>query len=312
MTDTGVDPAGEKLNTWGIAALLEESEKRPIVVSGGRFALLSDVIGAGATSFEELFADWDRYVDLLIPTLQGTARSTDPSWADTSDVGWGVPTVDRPTVYCAGANYRDHALEMGDTDPAPPYHFVTPPGTLNVHGGEVVRPQGVEKLDWEVELAVVMGRPARHVAPERALDYVAGYTIANDISVRDQAMRHSIFGVDWMVAKNAEGLTPVGPIVVPAVVLGDPEALEISLSLNGDVMQHSSTRQLISGISEQISRLSSFLTLEPGDLVLTGTPAGTAAAHGRYLQPGDRLVAHIERIGDLMNTIVAGRSGQGL
>ncbi|WP_439031565.1 fumarylacetoacetate hydrolase family protein [Gordonia terrae] len=185
------------------------------------------------------------------------------------------------------------------------FHFLSPATTLNAHGCDVVRPHGATMLDWEVELAAIIGRRARDISRDDALSTVLGYTVANDFSVRDpEMMRHPVFGIDWMAAKNGEGLTPLGPGIVPARFIHDHTELGLRLTVNGETRQKSNTSQMIVTLAEQIASLSSMITLEPGDVVLTGTPAGTAAAYGHYLNDGDVVEATVVGIGTISNTIV--------
>lgn len=289
------------MQPFGIGNAVIGSGVKPVVLRDNMVAPLSELIPGAPILFEDLLADWDGLVEEI---GQALSSREDIAWRAQSDVEFDVPGVSRPSVYCSGANYHDHIAEMGAPSAGAPFHFVSPSGVLNAHRSDVHRPMGVTKLDWEVELAVVIGRKARNVHREEALDYVAGYTVANDVSARDDAMFHSLFGVDWMFAKNAEGLTPLGPVIVPARFVPAPESLDLSLTVNGIRKQNSSTSQLIVGIAQQIELLSRYLTLNPGDVILTGTPAGTAAAHGKaYLSDGDVMVARIESVGELENTV---------
>lgn len=272
------------------------------VLADGWVTPLAALLPEAPVTFDGLLEDWDKWVaatEAALPRAGGVAERIPER-----DALLGVPGVERPTVYCAGANYVDHIAEMGVHDIGAPFHFVSPPGVLNAPGRAVERPVGVEKLDWEIELAVLIGRSARRVSAERALEYVAGYAVANDVSARDDRMRHAIFGVDWMFAKSGEGMTPIGPAIVPAAFIRDPGHLELSLTVNGETRQLSSTSKMIVGVARQIELLSGYLTLRPGDLILTGTPAGTAAAFGgAYLGDGDEMVATIDQLGSLRNTV---------
>ncbi|MFD1715443.1 fumarylacetoacetate hydrolase family protein [Amnibacterium flavum] len=230
--------------------------------------------------------------------------------AETSIEGWThrPPTVDRPAVFCAGANFADHVAEMGETAIVRPYHFISPPTVLAGDGDQVRRPTGGDLLDWEVELVAVIGRRSFEVAEESALDVLAGYTVGNDVSVRGPHLVHPIFGIDWGVAKNADGLTPIGPALVPARFVPDPQALAMTLTVDGIVRQQSSTAQMLVSVAAQIAAITRYTTLNPGDLILTGTPAGTARAHdGAYLEDGAVMVAEIDGVGSLSNQIVATR-----
>jgi 2-keto-4-pentenoate hydratase/2-oxohepta-3-ene-1,7-dioic acid hydratase in catechol pathway len=163
-------------------------------------------------------------------------------------------------------------------------------------------------VDWEVELAAVIGKAAKDVTVERALDHVAGYTIANDLSARDVMKREknpptSPFHYDWLSQKCFDGACPVGPWIVPASDIPDPQTLGLKLWVNDRLMQDSHTSRMIFSTAEQVAMLSSRVTLYPGDLVLTGTPAGVGMGRRIFLKPGDTLKLWIERIGDLTNTM---------
>lgn len=220
--------------------------------------------------------------------------------------GWRIlpPTVDRPAVFCAGANYSDHVAEMGEKPLTRAYHFVSPPTVLAGDGDEVRRPAQTELLDWEVELVAVIGRPTFGATVENALDSVVGYAVGNDVSVRGTDFIHPIFGMDWGVMKNPDGLTPVGPALIPARFVADPQRLAMTLSVDGVVRQDSSTAYMSVTVAEQIAAISLRTTLLPGDLILTGTPAGTARSHAdAYLTDGATMVASIEGLGTLTNTV---------
>ncbi|MDT0307549.1 fumarylacetoacetate hydrolase family protein [Streptomyces sp. DSM 44917] len=256
--------------------------------------------------FRGLLPAWDQWVDAVEKALAGQAPCAP---VPPAAIGAFLPPLTDPSaVYGAAANYSDHVAEMGAQapDPAdgPPFHFLLPPASLVGHGRPVPRPRGVRRLDWEVELAAVIGRETDGIAPERALEQVAGYTVANDLSCRDEEFRSPLFGMDWLRHKGWRGLTPLGPCVVPARFVPDPSALRLRLSVNGVTRQDSHTGLMIHSVAQQISALSALAPLRPGDLLLTGTPAGTATAHqGRYLKPGDRVVAAIDGVGRLENRI---------
>ncbi len=168
-------------------------------------------------------------------------------------------------------------------------------------------PRYARNVDWEIELAAVIGRPARNVPLERALDHVAGYTIANDLSARDAGRRGPVpdlspFKWDWTSHKSFEGSCPLGPWIVPAAAIGDPQALGLKLWVNDVLKQDSNTGKMIFTTAEQIAHLSTRITLHPGDLVLTGTPAGVGAGRGEFLKAGDVVKLSIEKIGTLTNT----------
>lgn len=220
-------------------------------------------------------------------------------------------------IYCAGANYADHAAEMArrmnrPMEPDPhtqglkAWHFIKASRAL-ADPGATVKISGVsDQVDWEVELVAVIGRAAKNVPEDKALDYVAGYTAANDLSARDRGRRANIsdtspFKADWTKHKTFDGSCPLGPWIVPASDIGDPQNLGLKLWVNDVLKQDSNSKDMIFNLAEQIARLSSGMTLHPGDLVLTGTPAGVGSARGEFLKPGDVVKIWIEKIGTLSN-----------
>ncbi len=230
-----------------------------------------------------------------------------------------APVLWPSAIYCAGANYSDHAAEMAKRANRPPesdpkslglksWHFIKASRSVADPGATVAASRYTQKLDWEAELAVIIGKPAKNVSVERALDHVAGYAIANDLSARDLSRRPhvsetSAFKSDWTAQKSFDGSCPLGPWIVPAEDIPDPHNLAIKLWVNDVLKQDSNTGKMIYSIAEQIAHLSVGMTLHPGDVILTGTPAGVGSARNEYLQPGDVVKIEIERIGTLSNTI---------
>jgi 2-keto-4-pentenoate hydratase/2-oxohepta-3-ene-1,7-dioic acid hydratase in catechol pathway len=231
-----------------------------------------------------------------------------------------APVLYPGNIYCAGANYTDHMAEMARAQgqaPGPnmkelgekPWHFVKSSRSSVVGPGARVKlPVYSQMVDWEVELAAVIGRAARDVAVEKALDYVAGYTIANDLSARDVMRRDknpatSPFHYDWLSQKCFDGACPLGPWIVPAGEIPYPQNLALKLSVNDKVMQDSHTGKMIFSTAEQIAMLSSRVTLYPGDLILTGTPAGVGMPRRTFLKAGDSVKLWIEGIGELTHTM---------
>jgi 2-keto-4-pentenoate hydratase/2-oxohepta-3-ene-1,7-dioic acid hydratase in catechol pathway len=226
-----------------------------------------------------------------------------------------APVLWPSAIYCAGANYSDHVAEMnraqGRPDGPDPrtlglssWHFIKASRSLSNPGATVKISDYSKQMDWEVELAAVIGRSAKHVPVEKALSYVAGYTCANDLSARDRGRRphvpdNSPFKADWVAHKSFDGSCPLGPWIVPASDIRDPQNLAIKLWVNDVIKQDSNTGKMIFSLAEQISDLSSRLTLHPGDLILTGTPAGVGAGRGEFLKAGDVVKIEIEKIGSL-------------
>jgi 2,4-diketo-3-deoxy-L-fuconate hydrolase len=213
-------------------------------------------------------------------------------------------------IFCAASNYIEHANEMGTVLAAKsesrPYMFLKLRNTVIGDGEDVRCPPETSQLDWEIELAAVIGRRGRRVAPEHALELIAGYMILNDISARDLNVRSDYpFKFDWFQGKCHDTFAPIGPWIVPAWQIADPQDVHLRLTVNDEVMQDDSTRNMIWTIREQIAYLSTIVTLEPGDVVATGTPTGVGMGRGVYLKPGDTLTATIDGIGSLTNRVVA-------
>lgn len=214
-------------------------------------------------------------------------------------------------IYCAAANYIEHAKEMSTTLAAKangrPYFFQKPSTTV-IGPEEVVRkPEETSKLDWEVELAVVIGKRAKDVPIAQALDYIAGYTVANDVSARDLNKRTDYpFAFDWFQGKCWDTFCPLGPWIVPAAFIRDPQDLKLKLTVSGTLQQDDTSKTMIWTVREQISYLSTILTLEPGDIIATGTPAGVGAGKGIFLKAGDVMEAWVEGIGTLRNPVANG------
>ena len=230
-----------------------------------------------------------------------------------------APIPDPGAIYCAGANYTDHVAEMERAhgrEPGPtmkelgekPWHFIKASHCVVGPNATVKLPAFSKAVDWEVELVAVIGRKAKDVSVEKALSHVAGYTIANDLSARDVMRRQknpptSPFHFDWVSQKCFDGACPLGPWIVPASEIRDPQNLGIRLWVNDELMQDSNTGKMIFDTAEQIAMLSSRVTLWPGDLVLTGTPAGVGMGRKRFLQPGERVRLWIEKIGELSHKV---------
>lgn len=303
---------------FGVATIDDGGVQVPAVVTERGVLTLAALLGPQAPSSvrELVLRDWDAWCDRIAAELKGAGEAVDDSgfhgagWIAEDTVSFGPPLPDPSNLYLAGANYWDHIAEMGVAVPDKAvddvFHFMLPSSSLLGAGQDIRRPAGVEQLDWEVELAVVIGRRAESVSVEDALDHVAGYAVANDVSVRGPAMFHPVFGLRFVWAKGQATLNPMGPVIVPARFVPDPMALALSTQVNGVVRQESRTAGMIWSVQEQISYLSGRSPLLPGDIIFTGTPAGTAAAHdGAYLKDGDVLTTRVESLGVLVNRIVA-------
>lgn len=218
---------------------------------------------------------------------------------------WYLPPVTRPQkILAIGANYRAHCEESGLPLPQKPIVFVKVPSALIAHGEAIVYPHITQELDYEGELAVVIGKRARNVAAEEAMSYIAGYTIMNDVTARDLQRTEG----QWSRAKGCDTFAPCGPWLVTADEIEDPHALTIETRVNGELRQHSSTGDMILPIPALIAHISAAMTLLPGDIITTGTPAGVGVYRQPkgLLQPGDEVTIRIEGIGELRNRVVAG------
>lgn len=203
-------------------------------------------------------------------------------------------------VFCLGRNYADHAAERGAAVPEHPVYFTKPATAVVGPGDDVVHHAVTKELDYEVELAVVIGTGGRDIARADALRHVFGYTIINDVTARDLQKRHQ----QWFKGKSLDTFCPMGPVLVTAEELPDPQALAISLRVNGQVRQSSNTARMIFPVAQCLEVLSQSMTLLPGDIIATGTPDGVGAATGSFLKAGDRLEAEIEHLGVLANKVV--------
>jgi 2-keto-4-pentenoate hydratase/2-oxohepta-3-ene-1,7-dioic acid hydratase in catechol pathway len=277
-------------------------------------------------STAELLRDWDAAMDrLLALALEGQNGAEDGAeWRPVSELRI-LPSVRPRQILQSGANYRQHVIDlvvseggnraeaekMMETRAASgePYLFAGLPSALCGPADDVVLPLEGREHDWELEIAVVIGRPARRVSESRAMDYVAGYTICNDITTRDRLYRPDLgkIGTDWVRAKNSPTFLPTGPYLVPAAFVADPEALRITLRHNGLIRQNELAKDMIFGIPRLVSYASSLTDLSPGDLLLTGSPAGNGAHWGVYLAPGDVMEASITGLGAQRNTCVSER-----
>ena len=215
-------------------------------------------------------------------------------------------------IFCAASNYVEHANEMGTVlaakSESKPYMFLKLRNTVIGNGEDIRMPPETHQLDWEIELAAVIGKRCRRIAVGDALGAIAGYTVVNDISARDLNVRDDYpFKFDWFQGKCHDTFAPIGPWIVPSWQIPDPQAVDLRLDVNGAPMQEDSTRNMIWTVREQIAYLSTIVTLEPGDVVATGTPTGDGMGRGVYLKAGDTITATIRGIGTLTNRVVAER-----
>lgn len=241
-----------------------------------------------------------------IQTLLDTSSTSDSAakWTlDEMGIQYGPAVADPGKILCVGLNYRRHAAETGMPIPETPVLFSKFDNTIAAHGDSVSLPPVAIQYDYEVELGVVIGKAARNVSVEHALDYVLGYVTSNDVSVRDLQTRTS----QWLLGKTLDNFLPVGPWLVTADEVGDPQHLSIKTWVNGDLRQNSNTGDMIFPVAEIVSYISRYFTLEPGDIIVTGTPEGVAMGREDkpWLVPGDEVVVEVEGLGALKNIMIA-------
>jgi 2-keto-4-pentenoate hydratase/2-oxohepta-3-ene-1,7-dioic acid hydratase in catechol pathway len=210
--------------------------------------------------------------------------------------------IPRPArnVFGLGRNYKEHAAERGAEAPPHPVYFTKAPETVVAPGAKVIHHAVTKELDYEVELTVVLGTAGRDIPREQALAHVFGYTIINDVTARDLQKRHG----QWFKGKSMDTFCPMGPVLVTADEIPDPQALNVAMRINGETRQSSHTSKMIFPVAQCIEVLSQGMTLLPGDIIATGTPEGVGAASGNFLKAGDRIEAEVEHIGILHSKIV--------
>ena len=259
---------------------------------------------------------WGTMLDLVSDwrLAEGVLRGLEIYDAPVIDYDALLPPLRWPRkVICAGVNYRSHTREMGGEIPAQgwrPFFFLKPPTTtvIGPYDPITVRSPETARYDWEAELAVVIGVGGRDIPPEDALAHVAGYCVANDVTARGyhrrQAVPSDAFIYDWFAAKSMDGTLPLGPGITPAFQVPNPQDLRLRLWVNGELQQDASTSDMVCTVAELVSAASEVVTLEPGDVLLTGTPSGVGAGRGLFLRAGDVVRATIDGLGTLENTVI--------
>ncbi|MFF7982577.1 fumarylacetoacetate hydrolase family protein [Streptomyces sp. NPDC007901] len=298
-----------------------------LVIPQGRVLDLRTALDEPALTTRGVFERWDT----VLPRLHELAAATDAGWRSLEGLRVHAPVEPRQ-VFQSGANYRQHVIDLEVAHRTPddprtveearaeiaavmdrraaedlPYVFIGLPSAVTGPYDDVVLPAWAKKPDWELELAAVVARPAYRVSVEEALEHVAGYTIANDLTDRATVFRRDMpaIGTDWLRGKNAPGFTPLGPWIVPAESIADPGDLRVTLKLNGETMQDESTKDMLFGIARLVSYISQTSRLLPGDLVLTGSPAGNGIHWGRLLRDEDVMDGSITGLGAQRTRCVA-------
>lgn len=297
---------------WRLGTVVVDGRPATVIEIGDALYALDKLVAesgistpAAPTGVRDLIDDWEVWRPILTklagnPTSAGALNLERLEW---------LPAITNPRkIVCVGINYHDHVAEMGGSAPTGrPFAFVKPENTLLGHRQTLQLPAMASKVDWEAELAIVIGKKASGISSKDAFSVIAGYCPFNDISARDWISQPTPgVGLDWILHKSFDGFGPLGPLITPAEFVPDPQNLAIRLSINGEIKQDSSTANMVFGIGPIIEHLSSVMTLMPGDVIATGTPAGVGHGRGEYLSEGDSISLSIECLGDL-NTIVGSR-----
>lgn len=299
----------------------EDGSPCPGLLVGDRvfdLAMALDTAGVGpgfsARSVLALLQVWeesrpcmDRLTSEIITrpdVFEGLGRALD-------EVDLLAPVLYPGVLYCAGANYRDHVAEMTGKSPddrrREPFFFLKSTAGTIIGPGEPIRlPAFSTKVDWEAEIGLVIGKRGKNIPAQRAMEHVAGFTILNDLSARDLTRRTDVvFAFDWLGQKCFDTAAPMGPWITPVDAIPDPKDMSIRLWVNGDLKQDSSSSLQIFGFEEQIAYLTRHVTLYPGDVIATGTPAGVGMGRGEFLKPGDVVRIEIAGLGELVNPVRA-------
>ena len=254
---------------------------------------------AGYANDADFFVDGEKALQAARALLARVDAETIPL----ESVTLLAPVLKPGKILCVGLNYRDHAIESQMAIPEVPTIFLKLPNAVTGPGAEIVLPRNSTQPDYEAELAAVIGRGGRNIRVENWEQHVLGYTILNDVSARDVQLAT----LQWTLGKSFDTFAPMGPAIVTTDEIGDPHTLNIQLSIDCELLQHSNTKHLIFKLPELIAHLSSVIPLEPGDVISTGTPAGVGLGRKpqRWLKPNEEVVVEIERIGVLRNWTVA-------
>jgi len=297
---------------WSLATFAQGDQAVAALEVGGvayRLAPSLARVGlAGQDSVLGLFGDWANSLAAL------NAAASQVQSADAMPAGQRLAPLLYPgKILCAGANYFDHLAEMGmpgaKKEDQRLFFFMKPPRNAVVGEGKTVHmPINTQAFDWEVELALVIGKTARNVSVEQALSHVAAYTVAIDFSARDHNRApETFYKLDWVAGKGHDTCCPLGPRLIPAHQFGDPQQAALKLAVNGTLKQNGNAKDMIFSVAEQIATASRIMTLDPGDVLLTGTPAGVGVPHKTFLSVSDHVDADIEGIGRLSVAIEPSR-----
>lgn len=278
-----------------------------ILVGETVFAAAKLLAGSGveADSTLTILRNWDAALPALLAAAENTKPAEGQKLADTRLL---APILYPGAVFCAGANYTDHLFEMtghGPPDGVEPFFFLKAPQATIIGPGDTIRlPTWSKNVDWEAEIALVIGHTATNISEADAMSCVAGFTILHDVSARDAMKRDDVpFAWDWLAHKSFDTSAPMGPWITPRDAVANPYDMSIRLWVNNELKQASSSANLICGYEKLISYLSERTTLYPGDVIATGTPAGVGMPKGTFLNPGDTVRIQVGGIGELVNPV---------
>lgn len=292
------------MKSYKLGTAVVAGKDTPVILVEGRVYTLAEVVGAAAPqSIFDVLQEWSRWRAALDAAANPSSPGLDPD-----ALNYRSPIVAPRKVICIGINYRDHLAEMKSGEPpAFPYSFLRPQTSLAGHKEQIRLPAGSKMVDWEAELGIVIGRRFNAGDGGDPKSAIAGYTVLNDVSARDWiASRPPVVGIDWVMQKAWDQFQPTGPWLTPAQFVGDPQNLSIELTVNGVIKQSSNTAQLVFGVEQIVSHLGGIMTLEPGDLIATGTPAGVGFGRKppEFIKPGDRVTVKIAELGTLENIFI--------
>jgi 2-keto-4-pentenoate hydratase/2-oxohepta-3-ene-1,7-dioic acid hydratase in catechol pathway len=284
-----------------LLSYLENGNERVALAGSDRALPAEELIAGGPRTLRDLLDGGPGVIARLVTAAEASRERIEHRGPRIRDLDL-LPAVPRPSkVIAVGQNYRAHAAEQGKEPPEAPIVFAKLPSALLGHRGEIRwDPRLTDSVDFEAELAVVIGRRARNVSEAEALDHVLGYTCANDVTARDLQRRDG----QWVRAKSLDTFGPIGPAIVTIDEIPDPQALEMRCEVNGEELQRTSTGDMIFDVAYLVHYCSTAFTLEPGDVILTGTPSGVGVFRDppRFLQDGDEVSVIIEGVGRLTNT----------
>jgi 2-keto-4-pentenoate hydratase/2-oxohepta-3-ene-1,7-dioic acid hydratase in catechol pathway len=293
-----------KVGTWLLISLEQPAEGRSVAakLSDGRVVEV-DCLPPGV-SLLQVIQRWAEFNSRLNAWKPNGAR-------ELTHYKITAPLRFPAAVVCVGANYHGHRREVdavARTPPSRPFIFLKPPVTTVIGDGDVVRIRSeTDQIDWEAEIALVIGKPGRNIRRAEAMNHVAGYTLVNDVSARAclriEGAIHPALEYDWLAMKGQDTFCPMGPGILPAWFIDDPSNIRLSLTVNGEVKQDGTTADMVLGMADLVAAASQFMSLSAGDVIATGTPAGVGSSWGHYLKHGDEMIVNCPLIGSLHNQV---------